>query len=176
MSLPKCAVDSTCLIALAELELLPKLSLLFDAVRVPKAVRSEVFRRRNTKHRLQKLLTSRGFLQRCDRYDRAALDLLLIDFRQAGTRDRGEMEAIAQASQESAAVLIDDQRARRIAEVQRLEIHGTLWVLQRFHELDVISTTELRICLKRLRKSRFRLPWTQVNQMLKSLGQEPLRI
>lgn len=53
----RCTIDSSCIIALDHLQLVPQLSMLFSPVLVPKAVRNELFKRRTTKDRLQFILT-----------------------------------------------------------------------------------------------------------------------
>jgi hypothetical protein len=99
---PVCTMDASSVIALDHLNLLPQLSLLFSRVLLPKAVRSELFRRRSTKNRLRALLESYAFLQRCDDYDNGAVDLLLIERASTGREDRGEAEAVVQAAKSSA--------------------------------------------------------------------------
>lgn len=49
MRVPRCTIDSSCVIALDHLDLLPQLSLLVSRVLVPKAVREELLKRRATK-------------------------------------------------------------------------------------------------------------------------------
>jgi hypothetical protein len=44
---PLCTIDASCVIILDHLNLLPQMSFLFSRVLVPKAVRTELFRRRN---------------------------------------------------------------------------------------------------------------------------------
>src|SRR5437899_3230547 len=57
----RCTIDSSCIIALDHLQLVPQLSLLFSPVLVPKAVRKELFKRRVTKDRLQLIFSAYGF-------------------------------------------------------------------------------------------------------------------
>jgi len=87
-------LKASCLIALDHLDLLPQLSLLFSRVLVPRAVRVELFRRRQTKDRLRAVLKSYAFVERCDDYDKAAVEILLIERARQGVKDRGEAEAV----------------------------------------------------------------------------------
>src|SRR5271170_3713832 len=162
MRVSRCTIDSSCVIALDHLDLLPQLSLLFSIVLVPKAVRDELFKRRATKDRLQALFDAYAFLQRCDGYERGTVDFLLAERRRGGGQDRGEVEAIVQASQYGAAVIVDDPWGRELAERDDLEFHGTWWILQRFHELALLSSTALRDSLASLRSGGTRLPWAAV--------------
>jgi predicted nucleic acid-binding protein len=170
----RCTIDSSCVIALDHLELLPKLSFLFSIVLVPKAVREDLFKRRATKDRLQLLFDNYAFLQRCDSYEQGTVDFLLAERARQGTRDRGEVEAVVQAAQVGASVIVDDAWGRELAERDDLEFHGTLWVLQQFHELDLLSSTALRDCFVSLRARGIRLPWEIVNTLLLNIGQQSL--
>jgi predicted nucleic acid-binding protein len=71
-------------------------------------------------------------------------------------------------------VIVDDRWGRKLAASFDLEFHGTLWILQRFQELELITSTDLRRHLLRLRELRIRLPWTQVETLLSKLGEERL--
>ena len=102
-------IDTSCIIALDHARLVPSLSDLFSTVLVPKVVREELYKRRATKDRLQAIFADYSFLARCDGYDHAAVDLLLLEQSRQGGHDRGEAEAIVQASQFGAAVVIDDR-------------------------------------------------------------------
>jgi len=74
-----CTIDSSCIIALDHLYLVPQLSMLFEIVLVPKAVRNELFKVRATKDRLQLIFSTYGFFQRCDGYDQGTVDFLLAE-------------------------------------------------------------------------------------------------
>jgi predicted nucleic acid-binding protein len=170
----RCTIDSSCVIALDHLGLVPKLSLLFSIVLVPKAVREDLFKRRATKNRLQSVLDTFAFFQRCDGYEQNTVDFLLAERAREGARDRGEAEAVVQASEFGAVVIIDDPWGRTLAERYDLDFHGTLWVLQRFHELGLLSSSALRDCLASLRRRGTRLPWEIVNNLLSEIGQPPV--
>ena len=104
---------------------MPKLSLPFSVVLVPKAVREELFKREETEERLQAIFGSYAFLQRCDGYEQGAVDFLLAERGRLGAEDRGEVEAFVQASQFGAAVIVDDPWGRKLAKRYDLEFHGT---------------------------------------------------
>jgi len=161
-------------IALDHLNLVPQLSLLFSTVLVPKAVREDLFKRRATKDRLHGLFADFAFFQRCDGYEQGTVDFLLAERVREGAQDRGEVEAVVQASQFGAAVIVDDPWGRKLAARDDLEFHGTVWVLQRFYELGLLTPTALRSSFESLRQRGTRLPWETVNAFLKEIGQEPL--
>jgi hypothetical protein len=60
MRVRRSTIDSSCVIALDHLDLIPELSLLFSIVLVPKAVREDLFKRRVAKDRLQRLIAQRS--------------------------------------------------------------------------------------------------------------------
>ena len=74
-----CTIDSSCVIALDHLDLVPQLSFLFAIVLVPKAVREELFMRQTTKDRLEIIFDTYAFFQRCDGYDQGTVDFLLAE-------------------------------------------------------------------------------------------------
>ncbi|MGD1070670.1 MAG: hypothetical protein ABSB15_11065 [Bryobacteraceae bacterium] len=170
----RCTIDSSCVIALDHLDLVPELSFLFSIVLVPKAVREDLFKRRTTKDRLRRLFDNYAFFQRCDGYDKGTVDFLLAERAGQGMKDRGEVEAVVQASQLGASVIVDDPWGRELAPRYGLEVHGTVWVLQRFHELGLIKPSALRAGFTSLRDREYRLPWEAVNALLVQIGEEPL--
>ena len=171
---PVCTIDTSCIVALDHLDLLPKLSLLFSRVLLPKAVRTELFKRRSTKDRLRTLLRSYAFIARCDEYDKGTVDVLLIERVKQGMEDRGETEAVVQAAGLGATVIVDDPGGRELAERNRLDYHGSLWVMKRLWELELLSGPSLREGLLRLRRQGIRLPWLSANALLAECGQAPL--
>jgi len=171
---PVCTIDTSCVIALDLLDLLPQLSVLFSRVLLPRAVRAELFRRRTTKDRLRKALRSYAFITRCDDYDRVTVDILLIEHEREGLEDRGESEAVVQAADLGAAVIVDDPWGRELADRSRLEYHGTLWVLGRLHELELLSAPVLREGLVKLWQHGIRLPRAAANGLLIQIGEAPL--
>ena len=93
----------------------------------------------------------------------------------SGVKDRGEVEAVVQASQFGAVVIIDDPWGRDLATRHDLDFHGTVWVLQQFYELGLLSST-LGDCFVTLRDRGIRLPWGTVNDLLVGIGEEPLKV
>lgn len=148
--------------------------MLFSIVLVPKAVRAEISKRKSGKDHLRRIFDEYSFFRRCDKFEKGAIDFLLAERRREGSRDRGEVEAVVQASQEGAMVIIDDHWGRKLAENYALECHGTCWVLERMSELALISPTELREHFLALREIGIRLPWGIVNDLLSKSGGEPL--
>jgi predicted nucleic acid-binding protein len=171
---PICTIDASIIIALDHLDVLPQLSLLFSRVLIPKAVRTELYRRRATKNRLQAVLSAYTFIERCDSYDKGAVDLLLIERLAQGVADRGEAEAVVQAAELGAAIIVDDPWGRGLAERFDRDFHGTVWILRRFFELGLASATAIRNHFAVLFQRGIRLPWKVVDEFLAKIGERPL--
>jgi predicted nucleic acid-binding protein len=124
---------------------------------------------------VQSFFDQYAFLVRCDDDDRGAVDFLLSERSRAGMRDRGEVEAIVQATQLGAMVIVDDPWGRKLAEHSELSYHGTVWVLQRFYELGLMSSSGLRTSFALLRDRGTRLPWDTIDALLLEIGEQPLR-
>jgi predicted nucleic acid-binding protein len=127
-------------IALDAVNLLPQLTWLFGRLLIPKAVRTELYRRRITKDRIKALQREYAeFLVSCDDYDQAAVDIVLTGRIRSRKKDRGETEAVVQATVVGAMVIVDDPWGRKLAEQYSIEYHGTIWVLERLQALGLLA-------------------------------------
>jgi predicted nucleic acid-binding protein len=174
MQQPVCTIDASSVIALDRLNLLPQLSFLFSQVLLPGAVRTELFRRKATKDRLKTILDSYAFVAPCDDYDKGAVDILLIERATQGVKDRGEAEAVVQAVEVGAMVVVDDRWGRKLARRFGRDFHGTFWVLRRFFDLGLISSGACRAHFVELFHYGIRLPKTLVNEFLVDIGEPPI--
>jgi len=174
MRLPICTVDSSTVIALDHLDLLPRLSVLFSRVLLPKRVRAELFSLPGRQERLGELSESYRFIENCDDYDQAAVDILFSERKAYGLRDRGEAEAVVQAVEIGSMVLVDDAWGRKPAGRFDREYHGTVWVLRRFFELGFASAADTRVSFAKLQNHGIRLPREAVNQFLAEIGESPI--
>jgi len=159
---------------LDHLDLLPQLSFLFSRVLLPRAVRNELNRRRATKDRLRSVLDSYAFVERCDDYDKGSVDILLVEGATQGVEDRGETEAVVQAAEVGAVVVVDDPWSRKLAEKYGLELQGTFWVLQRLFKLGLFPADVCRTHFVELFRSGIRMPMALVNDFLVEIGEAPL--
>jgi predicted nucleic acid-binding protein len=172
---PYGVVDASCVIALDTVNLMPELTWLFGRLLIPKAVRTELYRRRITKDRIKALQREyAGFLVSCDDYDQTAVDVLLTGRIPPRTKDRGETEAVVQAAVVGAMVIVDDPWGRKLAEQYSLEYHGTIWVLERLQALGLLTSGRLRMHLQHLKARRIRFPVSAANALLQRLGEEML--
>jgi len=142
MRRPRCTIDTSCVIALDYIGRLPLPTYLFDRVLLPKGVRSELSVQRTRREKLRSLLDQYAFFEKCDDYEHGAVFLLRREQDRLGTKDRGEAEAVVQAAKIGAAVVVDDQWGREKAMQSGLDVHGTMWILERFYELRLLSSAK----------------------------------
>lgn len=172
MRVRSCTIDSSCVIALDHLNLVPQLSMLFAIVLVPKAVREDLFKRRATidyrpcsriSHSSNAAMgTNRALSIPCRKISRGW----------AGSRRSGGRGA-------GFAIWRDGHRRRSMGA-------GTSGARRPGFSRDGVgSSTVSRVgvavaqrssgCFESLRQRGIRLPWEAVNAFLTQIGQEPLR-
>jgi predicted nucleic acid-binding protein len=101
--------------------------------------------------------------------------VLPAERRVRGQKDRGEAESVIQASKRAPALVIDDPWGRKLAERFSLKFGGTIWILQRFHGVGLLSASEVRSGFETLLRRNFRLPREAINAFLKEIGQEAIK-
>jgi predicted nucleic acid-binding protein len=126
------------------------------------------------KNRVRAMFRDYTFFEACDDYDKGVADVLLIDRGKLGVRDRGEVEALVQAAQVGAIVIVDDRWGRTLAARHGRDSHGTLWVLRRLLELGLTSSATTRDRLVALFRRGVRLPRKEVNAFLVEIGESPI--
>ncbi len=173
MQRPTATIDTSCLIALIHLGLVEKLSMLFETVYVPKAVRQELSRRGNQRRQVGAALRRLALLQRCEVADDTRLELLLAQ-RRGSRRPKkgwGEAEVVVQATEVDAqTVIVDDPLGRAWAERHRLTPHGVLWILGELRRRGFI---ELRPHIRKLKSLKYRMPDDAVRELLLEFQEEP---
>lgn len=86
---------------------------------------------------------------------------------------QNDLIALMLAKQEQALLLTGDRRLRRLAEQRcdTIEIRGTIWLVQRLVEEDLIVPTDAAIAFDKMRLGGSRLPWTtEVARQLRGWG------
>jgi predicted nucleic acid-binding protein len=172
--LPKrsAVIDSSCIVSLDVLNLLPQLTYLFENIYIPKAVRRELYDVRSTRDRLRALLRQYAVIRRCNDYDQAAVNILWAERHSEGSKDLGEVEAVVQAAKLGAVAVVDDPWGRELAARFRLDYHGTLWILERLCELRLLFPAVLREHLLTLRARGRRFPLDAANGLLERVGEQ----
>lgn len=81
-----------------------------------------------------------------------------------------DLLALALAWQEKCPLLSGDTKLRIAAEQEKIEIHGTLWLIGQMHDARVIVARQAAAAYHRMRESGRRLPWEEVEQQLRTFG------
>lgn len=63
-------------------------------------------------------------------------------------------------------LLSGDRRLRKAALKENVEIHGTIWILERMIKCNVLSLKRARTALGLMRNGGRRLPWAKAEEML----------
>ena len=168
---PIATIDTSVLISLQCAGLLGALSARFARVLVPSKVRSELHGEGDQNKATLKALAENALFQNCDDYDPALVQLLLQNRAAAKEGcEQGEAEAVVQAAQRGASVvLVDDQLGRKWAAEHRIECHGTIWVC--FELRRTGSLTELRSYYIRLLHSGRYQPREPMNAFLREFAE-----
>lgn len=162
-SLPVVVSDATPLIALAKIELLGNLSELFGEILLPKAVYDEVVNAGKGRSGTHEIAEADWIVVR-EVEDKSKVDYLLTQL------DIGEAEAIILAQEVQAGlVLVDERKARAVAQRLGLEVVGTAGLLLLLKEQGTI--TEVRPLLDKLRALNFRLSGRIYNYIILQAGE-----
>lgn len=129
------------LIALAKLNLLHLLELLYGRVQVPGAVYEEVVVA-GMRQGFTDAYTLRSFIQQ-QAWEPVPAGEIPASL-QAAALDRGEKEAIALALADHGLLLIDEERARQQARQHGLTVRGTLGVLIEAYRRGLVTADQLR--------------------------------
>jgi len=83
--------------------------------------------------------------------------------------NRNDLLALALAEQERCALLTGDRYLREAASAEGVEVHGTLWVTERLFDARLVSASRLETAYQRMRDEGRRLPWADVDALLRRL-------
>ena len=157
--------NSTPLIFLAKIGKLNLLPEIFKLVLIPKKVFEEVVVKGKEKNYSDAFIVE-DFIKKND--------IIIKDIEIKELRNmplgKGEIETIELAlEQKITNVLIDETKGRRIARMYHLLPKGTLWVLTRAYENELLSREELRNCVYELIKHGFTIKEDILIEVLKEL-------
>jgi len=81
-----------------------------------------------------------------------------------------DLLALALAWQEECPLLTGDPRLRDAAENEKVEAHGTLWLVEQIVNAGLIRPKRARLAYDAMRKAGRRLPWEEVEEQLRRFG------
>lgn len=166
-------IDTSCLLSLLHLKLVSKIVLRYDTVYIPKYVLGEVTKWWHQPDDLGKLLRHYTFLKKCSVGDEDRARLLYDPkMNPRAPIDRGEAEAIVQASERRADdVLADERVGTKIAQQHSLNVRSTLDLLKDFKRTSVIPQMEPLIAQLRSSSRGFWLSDSVVERALKDVDE-----
>lgn len=92
-----------------------------------------------------------------------SVTLLAARYRRAS---RNDCLALALAQQEKCPLLTGDKRLREAAQAEKVEVKGTLWLVEMLVHHEFLSVTQAKRALKSMQTSGRRLPWNMAADML----------
>jgi predicted nucleic acid-binding protein len=157
--------NSTPLIFLAKIGKIHLLENIFERILIPEEVYSEVVvkgkERGHVDSTLIEELVKKGFI-----LIKEAKTTVLKD----APIEEGEKSAISLALRENIQeILIDEGKVRRMAKVLGLRPRGTLWILSRFYEEDLISKREFKESIFDMLSKGYRIKEEILIEILKEL-------
>ncbi len=67
-------------------------------------------------------------------------------------------------------LLAGDRSLRQAAEEEAIEVHGTLWLVERMVTTQVINVEQAATAFDLMRENHRRLPWNEVDVLIAQLG------
>ncbi len=78
-----------------------------------------------------------------------------------------DLTAMALAKQEQCTLLTGDKGLRNAATHESIEVHGTLWLMERLHSEEIIHHKRAEQAYTEMQRENRRLPWDEVEKQLK---------
>lgn len=155
--------DATPIISLIKVDRLDLLETMFQVVMMPQAVHDELTR--NSRYSNEAAIVEQSSFLRVGTIKNLHSVAML---RQADKLDAGESEAIVLSKEQSANVLLmDERRGRQIAKRLGINITGTIGILLQAYDEELLSGTDVLKCLERMQKSNIRLSKALIEQVEK---------
>lgn len=79
---------------------------------------------------------------------------------------RNDCFALALARQEECTLLTGDKALRSAAETEDVEVKGSIWLVRKMIEAELLSADQARVSFERMKDTGRRLPWTLIKVML----------
>lgn len=84
-------------------------------------------------------------------------------------RSMGDRSIIWKATQLKAIVLTCDAKLKKEAEYQKIEVHGSIWVIAELEKQGIIDKGKAIDLLEQLKTVNSRLPFNEIEQIIKHL-------
>lgn len=108
------------------------------------------------------------------------LGLLILELNPGGVRyvvefvqryqslrtSRSDLFAAALAKQEGCPLLTGDMDLRSVCKEQNIEVHGTIWLMEKLLSSNLVDVSKATEAYQRMREGGSRLPWKEVQEQL----------
>ena len=75
--------------------------------------------------------------------------------------------ALALAKQERCPLVTGDMALRKVAVLEKIELRGTMYLMQQLMTLNLVSTAEMKLATERMKQQKRRLPWSLMEALWK---------
>lgn len=77
-----------------------------------------------------------------------------------------DLLALTLAKAQGCSLLTGDKALRELAEVFKIEVHGSIWLVQQMLDFQYLDLKQAREAFQKMKKAGSRLPWLQIEEML----------
>ena len=81
-----------------------------------------------------------------------------------------DLLALVLAKDNEALLLTGDKALREVANIYKVEVHGTIWLVDQMIQKKIITIEIARIAFQYMKNFGSRLPWKEVDKLLGSVG------
>ncbi len=138
--------------------LLPGLFSLSDEIAVPDVLYHEELEQRHPE-----LIALGLILMKVTEAGVAYVEKLQMEFDEPGIND---LLALSLAREQSCPLITGDRNLRHVAKREKVDLKGTLWVMRRMIEQEIVEISQAKSAFETMREKKRRLPWAKARQML----------
>ncbi len=82
-----------------------------------------------------------------------------------------DLLALALAKQEQCPLLTGDAKLREVAENEKIEVRGTLWIVDKLFSAGILDYQAISSAYEKMKQDNRRLPWDKVKRQLKKMAE-----
>lgn len=82
---------------------------------------------------------------------------------------QNDLLALALAKQEQCPLLTGDAKLREAAEMEEVEVRGTLWIVERLFDENILDYLGAKNAYEKMKQDDRRLPWNEIKCQLKKM-------
>jgi predicted nucleic acid-binding protein len=89
---------------------------------------------------------------------------------------RNDIFALVLAQHQICPLLTGDKELRRAAINERIEVHGTIWLINELFSAELVSVNTANLAFQTMKQRGSRLPWNEIEIMINEWMVEPIEI